>query len=124
MHDWDYQWTFACWSQNGLSIVSNVGLLTNIGYRPDGTHTKTKSRWADMARSGITFPLRHPVTVTPDAVADGGFMEEIFYRPPARSLAWRIRTALVLRLPQPVRRLAARLRSAVTKPPNASAGPT
>jgi len=121
MHDWDYQWTFACWSQNGLAVVANVGLLTNIGYRPDAPHTQGKSRWAELTRSEMVFPLTHPRTVTPDAVADGGFLDEVFYVPPAPPLTQRIRIAVVRRVPMPVRRLAARLRAALKKSPVASA---
>lgn len=37
---WDYQWLFTCWIQNGLSIVPNENLVTNIGVGPDAMHFK------------------------------------------------------------------------------------
>ncbi len=27
---WDYQWTFASWLQNGLTILPNINLVQNI----------------------------------------------------------------------------------------------
>ncbi|WP_378410507.1 nucleotide-diphospho-sugar transferase [Rhodocytophaga aerolata] len=36
---WDYQWMFACWNMNGLSAVSNVNLISNIGFGSEATHT-------------------------------------------------------------------------------------
>ncbi|WP_216634654.1 hypothetical protein [Gloeomargarita lithophora] len=40
---WDYLWTFACWSQGGLTILPRVNLVTNIGFRADATHTKMEN---------------------------------------------------------------------------------
>ena len=37
---WDFQWTFACWLNNGLAIVPNENLVRNIGFGEDATHTK------------------------------------------------------------------------------------
>lgn len=45
---WDYQWQFACWLHNGLAISPSVNLVTNAGFRSDGTHTKADSPWANM----------------------------------------------------------------------------
>lgn len=36
---WDYQWTFAIWSNNGLSILPNQNLVSNIGFNNNSTHT-------------------------------------------------------------------------------------
>lgn len=37
---WDYQWLYACWTQNGLSILPNENLVTNIGAGPDALNFK------------------------------------------------------------------------------------
>jgi hypothetical protein len=37
---WDYQWSFCQWYHNGLSIMPNVNLVSNIGHGVDATHTK------------------------------------------------------------------------------------
>ena len=36
---WDYQWTFACWKNEGLSLISSKNLIQNIGFTQDATHT-------------------------------------------------------------------------------------
>jgi hypothetical protein len=36
---WDYQWSFALWDNNGISITPNINLTKNIGFGPNATHT-------------------------------------------------------------------------------------
>jgi hypothetical protein len=66
---WDYQWMFACWSQNGLTIQPNVNLVTNIGVGPDALNFK-------QGHSTIGIPTRelgecvHPTIMIPDREAD------------------------------------------------------
>ena len=67
---WDYQWTFACWIQSGLSILPNVNLVSNIGFHGDATHTKGSSRFANLPTKAMEFHLRHPEFVIRDAKAD------------------------------------------------------
>lgn len=67
---WDYQWTFSCWIQNGLTILPNVNLVSNIGFGEDGTHTKAANKIAMILALEITFPLKHPPTMIRDDVAD------------------------------------------------------
>ncbi|MCZ8200252.1 MULTISPECIES: hypothetical protein [unclassified Microcystis] len=58
---WDYRWTFACWIQNGLTILPNVNLVSNIGFGEDATHTiASKSRVANLPVKEMNFPLKHP----------------------------------------------------------------
>lgn len=70
INSWAYRWTFACWLQNGLSILPNVNLITNIGYGADGTNTRQKSRFAELPVTALTFPLQHPQFVLRDTRAD------------------------------------------------------
>lgn len=37
---WDAQWTLSMWMQNGLCILPNVNLVSNIGFGEDALHTK------------------------------------------------------------------------------------
>lgn len=39
---WDYQWSFACFINDGLSIIPKVNLVENIGFGEKATHTKKK----------------------------------------------------------------------------------
>ncbi|MCU7551298.1 hypothetical protein OCK74_19405 [Chitinophagaceae bacterium LB-8] len=36
---WDYQWVYTVWNHNGISIIPNVNLVSNIGFGSDATHT-------------------------------------------------------------------------------------
>jgi len=66
---WDYQWTYACWSQSGLSILPELNLVSNIGFRSDATHTKQKSLFANLPTSDIQN-LMHPLLVVRNEEAD------------------------------------------------------
>lgn len=67
---WDHQWVFAIYSQNGLSIIPNVNLVTNIGFGKDATHT------SDLYSMHANMPMRslgevlHPTFVITDSIAD------------------------------------------------------
>lgn len=75
---WDYQWTLACWAQNGLSIIPCSNLVSNIGFGREATHTFVKEgdKRADMQVSPMMFPLRHPEVVRVDLLADRAIIEE------------------------------------------------
>jgi len=68
---WAYRWTLACWLQNGLTILPNVNLVSNIGFDTSSTHTKSyKSPFANMSKEAIQFPLNHPPFMFPNKKAD------------------------------------------------------
>ena len=53
---WDYQWTFACWAQQGLTCLPAKNLVTNIGFGPGATHTIERERpSACLATGGLEF---------------------------------------------------------------------
>lgn len=66
---WDHQWTYAMWASGGLAIVPQGNLVSNIGFRKDATHTKTKHVLADMQTEAIQ-EINHPSFVLADAEAD------------------------------------------------------
>ncbi|MFB2839736.1 glycosyltransferase family 2 protein [Floridanema evergladense] len=68
---WDYQWTFACWIQNGLSAIANVNLISNCGFHAEATHTKEiDHRLANQPTKAMEFPLKHPPFVIRDTQAE------------------------------------------------------
>lgn len=80
---WDYQLTFAAWVQGCLSIISNVNLISNIGYGPDATRTTGESKFANMKTEAIAFPLLHPRYILRDSGADRITEKDQFlYKPP------------------------------------------
>jgi hypothetical protein len=76
---WDLQWTFACWLNNKLSIIPSANLVSNIGFSPEGTHTKdANSLLALMPVVPMEFPLSHPPSVIRDVEADAKAQKIIF----------------------------------------------
>jgi hypothetical protein len=68
---WAYRWTFSCWIQNYLSIISNTNLISNIGFGEQSTHTKSaNSLFFNMQTEPMKFPLQHPPFVIRDSLAD------------------------------------------------------
>jgi len=67
---WDYQWVFASWVSNALTIIPNTNLISNIGFGPAATHTTRDSQFANMRTEAMKFPLRHPGFVIRDTQAD------------------------------------------------------
>jgi hypothetical protein len=95
-HTWDYQWTFACWINGGLSILPNQNLISNVGFGPDATHTKdSDSSFACLPVGAMEFPLRHPPIVGRDVEADERAQQEIFTTP-----KWRLMLTALKRLVQ------------------------
>ncbi|MFZ4646801.1 MAG: hypothetical protein ACOYNP_13690, partial [Gemmataceae bacterium] len=79
---WDVQWMYACWRQHGLSIVPNVNLVTNIGFRADATHTKAETdRFAVLPVKSVAFPLIHPPQAGRDMEADRYTERHVFHVP-------------------------------------------
>lgn len=67
---WDYQWTYACWKQGGLTALPGTNLISNIGFGTDATHTRRRSQFSQMAVEPLQFPLSHPPEVARDEEAD------------------------------------------------------
>jgi hypothetical protein len=76
---WDYPWTFACWIQNGLTILPNVNLVSNIGFGEGATHTSSsKSKVANLPVEEMIFPLKCPPFLIRDDAADSYTQKNIF----------------------------------------------
>ena len=57
---WDYQWVYSVWLYNGLSILPNRNLVSNIGFGIDSNFTNDKSsKEANMISFNIDLPLNH-----------------------------------------------------------------
>ncbi len=76
---WDYPWLFACWLNQGLTILPNINLVSNIGFGKEGTHaTDSNSILSNIPVEEIQFPLKHPPFIIRDILADN-FTERTFY---------------------------------------------
>jgi len=75
---WDYQWTFNCWANNGLSVIPAVNLVSNVGCGPGATHTTKVDAFANRPTYELPFPLRHPKRMETLKSADVFTFEEAY----------------------------------------------
>ncbi|MDD5261031.1 MAG: hypothetical protein PHD76_04200 [Methylacidiphilales bacterium] len=66
---WDGQWQYACWSHKGIAAIPDKNLITNLGFRADGSHTRAESLLANL-ETGQIPALCHPPNLTVDCEAD------------------------------------------------------
>jgi hypothetical protein len=78
---WDYQWHFTCLINNGLAIMPNVNLISNIGFDAQATHTSTQSMFSRIAIEPMEFGLSHPPFIVRNIPADQ-FTEQIMFSIP------------------------------------------
>ena len=78
LQTWDYQWTFAMWLHNGLAILPNKNLVSNIGFDANALNTTDPNhRLASME----TFDIKdivHPSVLQVAAKADKYSINEVF----------------------------------------------
>jgi hypothetical protein len=66
---WDYQWVYSVIDQHGLACYPVRNLVSNLGFRPDATHTVANDGGAPnpvsrLPHAPLAFPLVHPQHVT------------------------------------------------------------
>ncbi len=70
INTWDYQLCFLCFFEGTLNIVSNINLITNIGFRIDATHTSNpKDTIGNLKRFEIENNI-HPKHMVCDYMSD------------------------------------------------------
>ena len=74
---WDYLWTLSVWQNSGLTILPNVNLISNIGFRADGTHTLGESKLANLPVQDIG-EIHHPSFLVRDREADQYTFDHVF----------------------------------------------
>ncbi len=78
---WDHQLQFLNFFENGLCVTPNVNLISNIGFRPDATHTNMPLKHAyhaNLPTSEIN-EIVHPLYFLPERKADYFFLKKEFY---------------------------------------------
>jgi hypothetical protein len=79
---WDYQWSYAIWDHNGICIIPNTNLVSNIGFDERGTHTNTfDKRNSAIELNSIDFPLIHPINKEVSIEADYYTFKKVLYTP-------------------------------------------
>ncbi|MEA5452266.1 glycosyltransferase family 2 protein [Leptolyngbya sp. CCNP1308] len=93
---WDYPWTFACWANNGLTVLPNVNLVSNLGFGEGATHTGGDSNLAKMSVEEI-LSISHPPFVVQHKAADYYTFRHVFggtYRKRWRKKLTKVRSDL------------------------------
>lgn len=69
---WDYQWTYACWSKNMISILPKYNQVYNLGFGQDATHTTADAPdfVVDSVPKALPLPLVHPANVQANEKVD------------------------------------------------------
>lgn len=68
---WDYQWTYAIHINNGLSILPNKNLISNIGFGENATHTLSlESEFSNIPKAELDRKMIHPEFILSDIDAD------------------------------------------------------
>ena len=67
---WDYSWTATNMWRGKLSVAPNVNLVSNVGFGPDATHTRSEYRGLKSFPTGQIFPIVHPEGIVRDEVRD------------------------------------------------------
>jgi len=84
---WDYQWTYAIWENNGINILPEKNLVSNIGFGQNATHTKNENAHeANMPKGEMGFPLIHPSKLSINEKADSYTQSKKFNFPLHRYL--------------------------------------
>lgn len=81
-----YPMLYSGWSQGGLGIMPSVNLVSNLGFRPDGVHTKTgwdRMYLAKIPRSSIC-EITHPKYMVRHRDADRYLFQIYFGRAGAK----------------------------------------
>jgi hypothetical protein len=75
---WDFPWMYAVWANNGLSILPERNLVSNIGFGEEATHTRDP----ESVLAGLPVhelgKIIHPERVEVDSLADRHTWETIF----------------------------------------------
>jgi hypothetical protein len=101
LDSWGYIWTYTCWFQNGLTIIPNSNLISNIGYGTNATHTLQMDSLANLPTQDM-WDLKHPPFLSDYRQIDRLFFDRHRGGESIRRnwMIWKQATAELLRLSQ------------------------
>jgi hypothetical protein len=77
INTWDYQWLFARLAQGGLTAVSSVNMVANMGFRADATHAREMPElWAPAKECHDLWDIVHPEYILPNRDVDNYYFEK------------------------------------------------
>lgn len=74
---WDYQWVFCIWNYQGITVVPNVNLISNIGFGVDATHTIEPTEFENLSTQEIG-KIVHPGKIVVNKKKDRIFSDSIY----------------------------------------------
>jgi len=75
---WDYQWSYVCLINNGLSIIPNENLVANIGFGMEATHLKDENNVLSNMEVKNIKNIKHPNFILLNEEADRLTYKKIF----------------------------------------------
>lgn len=81
---WDYQLALSIWKNDGINIVPQKNLVTNIGYGQEAAHTHLVDPFSNIPLESLS-EIRYSTDVNVDGEADRYSLNKIF-PPPKRNL--------------------------------------
>lgn len=66
---WDYPWLLACWAANGLSVIPERNLVSNIGFGINATHAQFETFYANYPTKDL-WEIKHPPAIVRNQKAD------------------------------------------------------
>lgn len=76
---WAIPFTGSLWYKNLKSVTPNANLVSNVGFGPDGVHTKSRFNHLSKIPSYSISKIRHPSVVTLDRDADAYTFDIVFH---------------------------------------------
>jgi len=77
---WDYQFSFHVWKNQGLCILPNVNLISNIGFGSDATHKFDSDSLGINLNTQSILPLKHPVNQEINIDADHYYYQKYLHK--------------------------------------------
>ena len=86
---WDLQWQYTMLMNNGLAVLPNINLISNIGFDGDATHTTDSFSAIANRPTGIIDHIQHPLFVISDSDADEYTLKK-YLNPPKLAKGWQL----------------------------------
>jgi len=90
---WDSLWQYTVWHENGLSILPNQNLVSNIGFDEEATNTRHDTHFSNMSTSSLE-KIIHPATINANESADEYTFKTVFYTPIYKRVWIRLRNLI------------------------------
>lgn len=75
---WGFGWSFAVMNNDGLCVVPNINLVSNIGFGGDATHANDTSSPFSNLKTGSISSIQHPSKKKSCVEADNFYTESVY----------------------------------------------